>query len=206
MTSLRLASRLQFVHFTSNIATGLINYNTSAGLDYSVRGIRSQSNSNLLTIIVLMNSDNRWINLRVSYFVESRADMWVGSFVGDLFSFSACLNNLNNVPLSTSVSTAVAGQFTQGASYYVQVMISGIRTSFNRFNVGLGNPTFNSSNGILEVSIQNASRQLELIYINYVIALIQPSVFNFTFFSHPSSSGVGSFQSIGIVSFSSANA
>jgi hypothetical protein len=62
-----------------------LQYNTTQGLDFTIRGGRIAS-TNFLGISILLLQDRRWERIRVSYFVNSRSDIWAGSFTTSTFS------------------------------------------------------------------------------------------------------------------------
>ena len=64
-----------------------LQYNTSQGIDFTIRGGRIAT-SNFLGISLLLLQDRRWDRIRISYLVSSRKDIWAGSFSYSTFSFN----------------------------------------------------------------------------------------------------------------------
>lgn len=84
-----MVSKLLSVLFYPNIATNnLYEYKPSSGLDYSVRAGR-KDNLNLLALSLIVE-DDQWKKISVSYLVSSRTDLYIGSFIADIFSLFGC--------------------------------------------------------------------------------------------------------------------
>ena len=77
-----------FMYFSHNYSAFIdFQYNSSQGLDFTLRGGRI-GNTNFLGISVLLLQDRRWDRIKVSYLVNSRKDVWLGSFTYSIFLFN----------------------------------------------------------------------------------------------------------------------
>lgn len=176
-------------------------------MDYNIKGMASPNGQSLIIIVIFVNCNFVWSGLTASYIISSNPLTWLGSFVGDIYSSSSC--NANSGLMNTSISTIVPNwplvSADPNASYFVQAMISGVRTRASNFNLNLGTPSFNSTIGYLSVSIQNSSRQVELIYVSYFIALVKPNSLNFAFYKYPGYTPSGSYQIVGVSSYNNSS-
>lgn len=123
-------------------------------MDFTLLGGRIGTSNNL-GINLILNQDNRWTQVKISYFVSSRSDLWIGSFTADLFDIS---QNLGVSGLqSTSAQGYVNNWPANGGSYsYLQaVMISGLRTSstLSKFSLVLSSVNLNQATGLLQINI-----------------------------------------------------
>jgi hypothetical protein len=123
-------------------------------VDFTLLGGRIGTSNNL-GINLILNQDNRWTQVKISYFVSSRSDLWIGAFTADLFDIS---QNLGVSGLqSTSAQGYVNNWPANGGSYsYLQaVMISGLRTSstLSKFSLVLSSVNLNQATGLLQINI-----------------------------------------------------
>lgn len=123
-------------------------------MDFTLLGGRIGTSNNL-GINLILNQDNRWTQVKISYFVSSRSDLWIGAFTADLFDIS---QNLGVSGLqSTSAQGYVNNWPANGGSYsYLQaVMISGLRTSstLSKFSLVLSSVNLNQATGLLQINI-----------------------------------------------------
>jgi hypothetical protein len=76
--------KLLYVNIYLNSAViDLGDYNIANGIDFSVHG--GQKGRNELVITLLINNQQKWRNIKVSYLVSSRPDIILGSFIADTF-------------------------------------------------------------------------------------------------------------------------
>jgi len=158
---------LQSVHIFLTPATGRINgYSQSVGTDYSIRGGR-QNQTNIVNFVLLINSDISWANIQASFIFTSRSDLLVGSFLPDTQSlFVSGAETL-------SVEHQLANWSPVSGTVNFALLISGLRTADNFFNVNINQVSFNSQTGVFTVEVNtNANPSLEMIYLTYVIVLV----------------------------------
>jgi hypothetical protein len=58
----------------------IIGFNQGNGVDYSIRAGRLNK-TNIARMILYINNDNSWSNIKASYLISSRKDFILGSFV-----------------------------------------------------------------------------------------------------------------------------
>lgn len=78
--------KLLSVFFSFYSALIDLQYNATQGIDFLIRGGRI-GNSNFLGISLLLLQDRRWERVKVSFLVNSRKDVWLGSFTYSIFLF-----------------------------------------------------------------------------------------------------------------------
>jgi hypothetical protein len=54
-------------------------------IDYSVHGALKNKTFLMTTLLIGDENDTRWTNVKVSYLVSSRTDMFLGSIIADTF-------------------------------------------------------------------------------------------------------------------------
>jgi len=143
--------------------------------------------SNNLGINLILSQDNRWTQLRVAYFVNSRSDLWAGSFTADLFDIS---QNLGVSGLQSTLTQGfINGWPANGASssYLQAVMISGLRTStsLSNFSITMSSVNLDTATGLIRVNISSASIGIFQIKITYIVFLNPHPRFSFSSFTHP---------------------
>jgi hypothetical protein len=160
-------------------------------------------NSNNLGINLILNQDNRWTQVKISYFVSSRSDLWVGSFTADLFDIS---QNLGVSGLQSTSSQANVNNWPSngGNSSYLQaVMISGLRTSstLSNFSITLSSVNLNPVTGLLQINITQASIGIYQVKITYIVFVNPHPRFSFSSFSYPGSLPSSNYNFVGVSSF-----
>ena len=80
-------------------------------------------------------ADNNWDKIKVSYFISSRQDLWVGSYSYSTLFFSSDLWSLNSMQNNTGLANAQTDgrianwQSTQdNLTYLSYVFVSGIKS------------------------------------------------------------------------------
>ncbi len=165
--------------------------------------------SNNLGINLILSQDNRWTQVKISYFVHSRSDIWVGSFTADLFDIS------QNLGVSGLQTTSAAGYVNgwpsnTGSSNFLQaVMISGLRTSQSlaSFSITLAGVNFNPTTGQITISISQATIGIYQVKITYLVFVNPHPRFTFSSFNYPGSiPSANNYNFIGVSSFGNGQA
>lgn len=65
------------------LAVSTLSVSTVSGLDFSVRGIAGPSYGTA-SIVLLINEDNSWTNIRVNYLISQRTDFYLGFYVAGI--------------------------------------------------------------------------------------------------------------------------
>ena len=105
-------------------------------------GIMEPAHKNSGQIILLMNEDNTWSSIKVSYLASGRSDFVLGSFsAATYFLQSTSSNGVVTFPY------IIPGWTAQSVSFTIIIEISGIKTSSNTFQASLSSVSFNHING-----------------------------------------------------------
>lgn len=178
-----------------NAATNdLSGYRPKSGLDYSIRAGR-KDDKNLLALSLIVE-DKSWKKIKVSYLVSSRKDLYIGSFIADVFSLFGCDSSKVDTGL---VSYTIHDLPPSKKKYDVQLFISGIKTDDGSANINFWEPRVNSNNGLLTFNLKsNANPSIQNIHISYIIwSRVEFSIYTFS----ASSKSKANYEIIGVVEF-----
>lgn len=122
---------------------------STSGSDYSVSGKASTTSTTIVIVTLLIGGS--WTNILVSYLIESRTDLYTGTFlVGGASTFD-CQQSGDQVVMGSYVIPNWT-PITQADVLFKQIFVSGIRTQTQALSLSL-NPTFNPSTGVFTVTI-----------------------------------------------------
>jgi hypothetical protein len=134
-------------------------------------------------MILYINTDNSWSNIKASYLISSRKDFILGSFapdISDLVNTGASSKIVEHALVDCNASTKTSKNMK------LIYLISGLKTSDNLFNIDLSDNKF--INGKISVKVlTDANPAIELIYITYIIF---ENAAPFTFQTYNPSKGV----------------
>ena len=158
--------RPPYVRVCVNIATtDLSGYRPKSGLDYSIRAGR-KDDKNLLALSLIVE-DKNWKKIKVSYLVSSRKDLYIGSFIADVFSLFGCDSSKVDRGL---ISYTIHDLPPSKRKYDVQLFISGIKTDDGSATINFWEPNVNSNNGVLTFNLKSdANPSIQNIHISYVV-------------------------------------
>lgn len=133
----------------------------------------------------MLLQDRRWSTIKVSYLVNSRKDIWIGTFTYSLWALNS--QQTNSGSLSVPIQGAVDNWSPDNSDlvFLKAVFLSGIQTSINGFGLSLTNVTFDKVRGVLGVTLSNATRNIEQVTITYVIFISPHPRFTFDSFTYP---------------------
>jgi hypothetical protein len=63
-----------------NSAVSSLQIAVTGGIDFSIRGLAGQSYGSV-QLVLLIDEDNSWASIRVSYLLSGRSDFYLGSYV-----------------------------------------------------------------------------------------------------------------------------
>lgn len=131
-------------------------------MDYSVKaGFKSADE---LTIVYLANDYQSFKKTEVFYLVTARDDLWVGSYIPNIFPFLGCWKNDQRNAILEGKVQGLQSQYSLNAV----VFVSGIRTASSKFNLDLKGITVNPSTGSIQAdAFSNAA--IEYIEISYIV-------------------------------------
>ena len=100
----------------------------------------------------MINNDNKWNSMKVSYLASSRQEIILGSFIGDTFYLLGCTVNQDG---KTSVYGYVpTWRLQQNQNYEVAPFISGLRTTDSTFDLTILQTVFDPVEGRMIIQIQ----------------------------------------------------
>jgi hypothetical protein len=165
------------------------------GYDFSLRVFQGQ-NPNEVKIVLLIDNNNSWTSMKISYFVSSRSDINAGFFIADIFA-------LPDPQITTkTITVALPGWTPQTNSVSSSVQLAGLRSSSSSLlNIEITDSIINSSNGILTVTVKLGSNSsAEFVYLSYLWWVNSQSLVVATY--NPSSGVAVEHQFTGISSIS----
>ena len=123
-------------------------------------------------IVLFINNDNSWSNIKISYIVSARSDLVVGSFLVDTLHLQG--RSQNNV----EIDYAIADWASNGLSFRSLGFIAGLRTSASMVpTLRIAIVTINPRNGKMSLSITlDTSVLFEYLYVSYVLWINSPSL------------------------------
>lgn len=105
--------------------------------------------SNSGKIYLLMNEDNSWTSVRISYLASARSDFVLGSFsAGTYFLQSSSTTG------DITHSYLIPGWTAQSSGFSVIIEISGLKTAATTFQATLTSVTINPSNGLINTNMR----------------------------------------------------
>lgn len=111
--------------------------------------------------------DKTWKKISVSYLVSSRKDIYVGSFIADVFSIFGCDSGKVD---SGVIKYTIHDLPPSKAKYNVQLFIAGIKTDDGNANINIWEPKVDGSNGLLTFNLKsNANPSIQNIHISYIV-------------------------------------
>lgn len=151
--------KYQVINDNVQIAASVIstaNYYVTNGVDYAVKVAYNRNNK--FTATLLSDYSANWTKITVSYIVESRTDMLIGSFLVDSFNTLKCLEDPSTTTNVNAVSSVVSNWTQSFLNAKVVVFVSGIKTiSQSIDSIKLGVAEVNSS-GILNIKISSSKK------------------------------------------------
>jgi hypothetical protein len=168
--------------FTVNLdfnapSTGNSNLQTTASIDetkvssgsqssYDFRVIASPGNtSSQIRIVLLINNDNSWTSIKISYLAANRGDLWAGSYLVDTFF----LMGLNIA--SVNFNYGLPNWARQTGNVEITVQVAGVRTGGSGVpSIVINGSSIDANTGIITVRASiNTQVLLEYLYFSYVI-------------------------------------
>ena len=166
------------------------------GMDFAIWGGQG-NNGNTGIIYVLLNEDNSWNTVKISYLASARSDFVLGTFsAGTYYSQAASSNG------DVTVSHIVPGWTVQNLGFRVVVELSGIKTYSSAFQAIISTVSINPSNGMIIVNMKLVSSPpIESVVISFV-AFSQSSPIGYNEFNSAQGSNLP-YQFLGIDSLQS---
>lgn len=118
-----------------------------------------------MVIALLINNDNTWNSIKISYLAANRADVWAGSYLVDTFFLKG--RDVSSVEFKYGLP----GWQRQVNMARISVQLAGVRTSGSGVpSIAIANATVDSNTGIISINTSiNAQVLLEYLYFSYVI-------------------------------------
>ena len=141
----------------------LTNFRTK-GMDFSVRAGQGKTSTEAV-IVLLIDNDNSWTNMKISYIISDRSDLFLGSFITDPYFLPK--NNGNTYAFTYLIPNWVV----QPALLYSIAQISGFKTNSNTIPfININKVSMNGRTGLVTVLVTiDSSLSLEYIYLSYIL-------------------------------------
>lgn len=178
------------------VTTGTIgDYNPlpTYGYNYYIEANR-KPNSNSIVYKLIMNNDESWTSIQLSYLVTGRSDITVGNFEVPINEWVAATANVYNVykPIAKALPKT---------DYKVVAFISGFSTTDNEFTLTITRKSFDLDAKKLSVSFYcSANPAVLTLTITYVIFPEVHQVLDFSY-DLTTKGDVGAYQISGPVNF-----
>lgn len=151
-------------------------------------------------ISLLLLQDRRWERVKVSFLVNSRKDVWLGSFTYTPYLLNSAQNNSGT--LSSQISGNVENWDGNSTAVYLSaVFLSGLQTGLPNFGVLFSNITFDKVRGVISLTLSNATRGIDLVSVSYLIFVSPHTRFNYDSFAYPGALPVADYGIIGSSGF-----
>jgi hypothetical protein len=173
----------------------IANYNPLPAIGYNYYIVATPSlTSNSILYRLIINNDQSWTSMDLSYLACSRPDVTVGNFEAPANTWVPSTSNIYNVYANIS-------RILPPNSYYVAVFISGFSTISTGFDLTINNKAYDATNKNLAISFYCVSNPIILsITFSYIIYPFAHPTLDFTYSLIPLRNG-GSYQFTGPVNF-----
>ena len=133
------------------------------GMDFAIWGTRGVGSTG--TIVLLIDEDNSWQKIKISYLATARAEFTLGSFSAGTFLQHTMSKNGN-----IHYSYVIPNWKSQVDSHTVIVELAGVKTKATRLEVMLLAVSFSEVTGQITTSMRmTSSPAIESIVLTYIV-------------------------------------
>lgn len=137
--------------------------NLNSGLDFLVWGGPGPSVGTGL-LIVLLDEDNTWNTVRVSYLASARSDFFLGTFSAAMYLPQSTSNGI------VMINHGIANWTPSQHNFISIVELAGAKTAAKTFSIALTKVTLDKTSGVMTVETSLSSTPaFEFVVITYVV-------------------------------------